>query len=745
MIVTVFGGFVELKVKIFLIIILIALVAVAVFFLTQKKPDEFEIFSNLPTENASVIMQVNLNEKSFAEVSKIIGSILGGGIKEIKGAQMGIVLSNDTTGIIIYVGTNKTVSEVLQEARVPSSGLTNRTIGGKVVTVIEIGSGINSVCLWKDGDWLKILTTQQGVLPYLSASGTSSLYSIKPKEAEQCYDIMQKSYDTAYVRDFFKETEEFKQRITVNGEYLGEIRAVSKNVNMSLLASLPGMEEKVKEAFNKPISASGYSVFSGDDNVDYSISISHSGGLMGNDKLPCYNLSILFVKQESEIVKQNGKEACLSKSEISYGTLSIEILSAARSVGNYSISASAYVKGDSSKVRDYLEGVVFSQSFEGNERGWTDKMSPKVKVLEGSKYEILLNTSAEKKPLEGVKVSLYALNESYLTMPTSFTASMKGSFIETVMTNSLGEADFEELPDAIYYVEANKSGYTSDYGTVSPGTSYTELYIQPKLPVEVKVTDYSSSLPLGGAKVDLYKGSVLISTSYTDSDGIASFGNITVDSGEVIVNKTGYDVRTSYIFQGAAMPIEVGLFKSYVQPSPPLAGGSSMNITGSPSEGSDSAKVIMVEFSDFQCPYCGMFVTNTLPQIKSNYIDTGKVKLVYKYFPLPFHQNAEKAAEAAACAGDQGKFWEMHDILYQNQGVLAVSNLKTYASNLGMNTTKFNQCLDNGMKAQVVQNDIDYGTLLGVTGTPTFYINGKEFVGAQPYSTFKQEIDAAAS
>jgi hypothetical protein len=569
---------VELKIKLLLIIILIAIVAAAVFFLTQKKPDEFEIFSNLPTENASVIVQMNLNEKSFDEMSKIIGSILSGGLKEIKGARVGIVLSNDSSGIIIYVGTNMTVSDVLQQAKVPSSSISSKTIGGKAITVVELGIGINSVCLWNEGGWLKILTTQQGVLPYLALSNISELMNYtyelyyKPANASECYDVMQTTYDTKYVREFFQETEEFKKRITVNGEYFGEMRAAAKDLNLRLLGSLSSltglqMENSLNDIFNKPLSGASYLTLFGDNDGDYAISISHSGvELSGVGKLPCYNLTVSFLSQTSEIVKNSGKEACLSKSKIQYGPINIEFVSLARQVGAYSMSASAYVKGDNKKVVDYLEGFVFSQNFPGEERLWTDRMSPKVKVFEGSKYSILFNASAEKKPLGGVNVSLYTLNQSLSW------SNAKGSFIETVITNSLGEADFEEMPASLYYVEASKFGYTKDYGTVSPGLAYTELYIQSRVPLMVNVTflkiTYAAGegggyIPLEDAKVELYNDSALINTSYTNSQGFVDFGNITIDDGKVKVSKSGYENSTRYISESTAMPIGVTLWKSY--------------------------------------------------------------------------------------------------------------------------------------------------------------------------------------
>ncbi len=164
---------------------------------------------------------------------------------------------------------------------------------------------------------------------------------------------------------------------------------------------------------------------------------------------------------------------------------------------------------------------------------------------------------------------------------------------------------------------------------------------------------------------------------------------------------------------------------------------------GDPSVGSKDAKVTIVEFSDFQCPYCGMFETNTYPQLKSQYIDTGKVRLVFRNFPLTsIHQNAEKAAEASDCANEQGKFWEYHAKLFANQQALDVTNLKQYASDLKLDTTKFNSCLDTGKMASAVQKDQTDGSSYGVSGTPTFYINGIKLVGAQPFSAFQTAIDS---
>ena len=167
-----------------------------------------------------------------------------------------------------------------------------------------------------------------------------------------------------------------------------------------------------------------------------------------------------------------------------------------------------------------------------------------------------------------------------------------------------------------------------------------------------------------------------------------------------------------------------------------------INVDDDPMMGDANAPVTIVEFSDFECPFCGKFYSETLRQLKNEYIDTGKVKLIYRDFPLDFHQNAQKAAEAAECADDQEKFWEMHDVIFENQRSLSVSSLKQFAGQIGLDTGEFNSCLDSGKHSGEVQNDFREGASYGVSGTPSFFINGIQLVGAQPFSAFKQIIDS---
>jgi protein-disulfide isomerase len=157
-----------------------------------------------------------------------------------------------------------------------------------------------------------------------------------------------------------------------------------------------------------------------------------------------------------------------------------------------------------------------------------------------------------------------------------------------------------------------------------------------------------------------------------------------------------------------------------------------------PSRGPANAPVTIVEFSDFQCPFCSR-LTPTIKQVEEKYGD--KVRVVFRQYPLPFHQNAQKAAEASLCAADQGKFWELHDAMFANQQELGVDQLKAKAASLGMNAEQFNQCLDSGKHAAAIQADIKDGSAVGVNGTPAIFINGRFLSGAQPLEAITPIID----
>jgi len=177
-------------------------------------------------------------------------------------------------------------------------------------------------------------------------------------------------------------------------------------------------------------------------------------------------------------------------------------------------------------------------------------------------------------------------------------------------------------------------------------------------------------------------------------------------------------------------------------------------ITGAPVKGDANAKVTLIEYSDYQCPFCSRHSKQTMPQIIKNYVDAGKVKFVMREFPIPsLHPRATAASEAALCASAQGKYWEMHDILFSNQRKMSNDDLRAYASEIGLDADKFNTCLEQKDYAEQVSKDIQEGKEMGVKGTPSFVlgltdstdsnkIRVTKFVrGARGYDAFAKEID----
>ena len=212
------------------------------------------------------------------------------------------------------------------------------------------------------------------------------------------------------------------------------------------------------------------------------------------------------------------------------------------------------------------------------------------------------------------------------------------------------------------------------------------------------------------------------------------------------------------------------LYGSSVSPMPTPSPGTTPTPTPTPTEalpaptgtaptpgigytmGDEDATVTLIEFTDFDCPFCVRHYEQVYPQIKKDYVETGKVKYELRNLPLvSLHPNADVAAEAANCAGKQNKFWEMHDLLFENQpsrGAVAdpAAEMKKYAAQLGLNATQFASCLDNHETEAAVQADVAAGGSAGIDGTPGFWVVGpdgqtKQIVGAYPYETFKAAFD----
>ena len=161
-----------------------------------------------------------------------------------------------------------------------------------------------------------------------------------------------------------------------------------------------------------------------------------------------------------------------------------------------------------------------------------------------------------------------------------------------------------------------------------------------------------------------------------------------------------------------------------------------------PTVGSASAPVTIVEFADFQCSFCRKFWADTFPKLKETYIKKGQVRFVYRHFAI-LGKFSVQAAQAADCAGEQGKFWEYHDRLFANQGGLAFTNpkLKHYAREQKLNRKAFDQCLDSSKYKKKVEGETAVAAFLGARGTPTFFVNSRLLVGAQPFGVFRTAIE----
>jgi len=215
-------------------------------------------------------------------------------------------------------------------------------------------------------------------------------------------------------------------------------------------------------------------------------------------------------------------------------------------------------------------------------------------------------------------------------------------------------------------------------------------------------------------------------------------GGETVEPKEVIIRETVLDSQTRLATQEQVGPQIIR----------------NISLDDDPMKGNPDAEITIVEFSDFQCPFCWRFYTQTLPLIEQNYISTGKVNFVYRDFPIQsIHPYAVPAAVVAECADDQGKFWEMHDMIFKNQKnwqdlqlAQTASLFKEYAIEIGLNMDEFDSCITSGKQLEEIQNDLNDGRAYGVNGTPGFFVGNEKIgftklIGAQPFSSFQEIID----
>jgi protein-disulfide isomerase len=195
-----------------------------------------------------------------------------------------------------------------------------------------------------------------------------------------------------------------------------------------------------------------------------------------------------------------------------------------------------------------------------------------------------------------------------------------------------------------------------------------------------------------------------------------------------------------------------GLRQAAAPPSPVTPESMEMSVANAYTKGGAGARVVLVEFSDFQCPYCGRHAKLTLPQIEREYVATGKLLYVMRNLPLEsIHPDAFRAASAAECAGDQGKYWQMHEKLFGNQQALAAADLTRYAQEAGLEPTAFKQCMERDSHAAKIRQDLTDALAAGVNSTPTFFLGVREgggkvkilrrVQGAHPYPVFRAAIE----
>ena len=264
-------------------------------------------------------------------------------------------------------------------------------------------------------------------------------------------------------------------------------------------------------------------------------------------------------------------------------------------------------------------------------------------------------------------------------------------------------------------------------------------------------------------------GGVGAASSQKVGEDVVNYLNGQTGGGVVLssVEREGSLYKVTVTYQGDTVPLYATLDgKNLVPQVTPLDGAAQPGSTGNqqpaapnspvtidankianaPVKGNANAPVTIVEFSDYQCPFCER-AYQTLKQIDTEYIKTGKVKLVYMDFPLGFHEQAQKAAESVRCfrkikGNSDAAYYLYHDKIFGNQASLNEASLKQWARDLGANGAQFDACFDSNEFADEVQADAAYGAQLGVSGTPAFFINGVPLEGAQPFAAFKQVIDA---
>ncbi len=293
-----------------------------------------------------------------------------------------------------------------------------------------------------------------------------------------------------------------------------------------------------------------------------------------------------------------------------------------------------------------------------------------------------------------------------------------------------------EMHDKLF--ENNQALQDADFEKHAQGLGlnmgkFKKDYADPKLKEQIKAdSDYGTSVGANGTPTFYINGRELVG-----AQGFEAFKPIIdeeIKKADALLKKgvKPEDLYQKLMAEAASAPAP--------QAAAPAAPAEKVDISAgdAPAKGPKNAPVTIVTYSDFQCPFCSRVVP-TMAEIEKNYKD--KVRIAFKHLPLPFHNNAQIAAEASMAAHEQGKFWEMHDKMFANQQALDRPNLEKYAQELGLNSAKFKAALDSGKFKDYVQKDAQAAGPVGASGTPTSFVNGRKLEGAVPFANFKTLID----
>jgi hypothetical protein len=417
-----------------------------------------------------------------------------------------------------------------------------KNVAGKEVTMVYVKSGDVElpVCLWKEGDILKVLMTfeipQRSVVepelagalqsPSIGYALQSSLYGMngQGKFEKTCDTILEKKYDTKNVKEMFKESDKIKNSIPLSGKFFGEL--------------------KVYAGDNEFVNGSIYGVLFGDDNADNLVfagkmNISYPTMKSSEDN---YCFSTGQSSETSTIVKKDGKEACMKEGGSKVFTINAQFITLQRKVGDYSIFVLTYIKDKKDVARENAKNIVFSINLPGTDATWTDKANVEVRV-----YDEAYSAGFEHTPLAETRVDLFS---------GAYYASLsEGKLIKTLYTNGSGSVRFENVPlNESLYLVASKAGYENQSQYLYSSTTSVVIYLK-KVDTNLRVrvyeysTSYGSSVKVNEARVKVYSGSKLLGENYTNYNGEATIQNVENGDVRIEVSKERYEdeVKSFYV------------------------------------------------------------------------------------------------------------------------------------------------------------------------------------------------------